>query len=552
MLSSGLLFQFASSGEQHHRLAGASLILAVPFTIITYHVVGQLPPKGSSYSGDGFRIGTWCAAGTLALYILLPYLQIYHRNREWTFPYTELYRHSWNNFFLAALGWFYTGVYWMLVWICAGLFKAIGISVVESLITKPSFVAITTGTMGGLGVALAKEHTQIITTLRTIAATLLRSLTPLLVSIVLSFLATLPFTGLDPLWDTKWASAILLALLLLILLFVNAVFQDGEGARPYGNLVRRGVEATLLSMPILVGLTLYSMGLRISQHGFTPERYYAIVFAIVLGGYSLGYAWSVVRAESRWLGSIRRFNIALSFVVLGLAFLLHTPAMDPLKRSAEDQERRFLSGAVDVAHFDFGTMRFELGHHGQAMLDRLSQLTAHPAHQQIADQLARLKTARNKWEWGKTASFPTTEEVLSRLAVFPIGHVIPPELLTAIGSGDNRHLLGSCSREHVCDLVAGQWDADPDTEYVFISGCGHTSGHCNNHTVALYDRSGEKWKQIASIPMAEYPPGSSESSGPETLRAAREGLLRFSGVQYHCLIVRDAKQECDYWGKDHE
>ncbi|THI84990.1 MAG: DUF4153 domain-containing protein [Nitrospira sp. CG24A] len=320
---------------------------------------------------------------TLIFFFLFPYLQIYQRSGEVAFPYQELYRHSWNNFFLAGLGWFYAGIYWALVWMCGGLVKALGINTVQELISKPSFIAITTGIMGGVGIALAKEHAHIITTIRSIAAALFRSLTPLLVVIVLSFLAILPFTGLAPLWATKWASSILLALLLLILLFVNAVFQDGEGTSPYGTLVRRGVEAMLVAMPILVGLTIYSMNLRIEQYGFTPERYYAIVFAIVLGGYGIGYAWSAARTSSQWLGGIRGFNVALSFLVLGLAFATHSPLMDPLKRSAEDQEQRFLSGKTDVAHFDFGTMRFELGHYGQEVLDRLAQLTTHPEHQQI-------------------------------------------------------------------------------------------------------------------------------------------------------------------------
>ncbi|HMS85760.1 MAG TPA: DUF4153 domain-containing protein [Nitrospira sp.] len=552
VLAGGLLFQFASSGKQHNRLAGIALTLAVPFALITYHVVGQLPPKDVSYAGDEFRLWTWAGAGTVAIYILLPYLQIYQRSGRWQFPYPDLYRDSWNNYFLACLGWLYTGIYWTLVWTCAGLFKAIGIDAIQTLITKPSFVAITTGCMSGLGVALAKEHTQTITTLRTIAATLFRSLTPLLVGIVLSFLAALLFAGLGPLWGTKWASAILLALLLLILLFVNAVFQDGEGPRPYGHLLSRGVEATLLSMPILVSLTLYSMGQRISQHGFTPDRYYAVVFAIVLGGYGLGYAWSVLRSESLWLGGIRRFNIALSFVVVVLALLLHTPLMDPLKRSAEDQERRFLTGAVDVVHFDFGTMRFELGQYGQAVLDRMSQLTTHPAHQQITDQLAKLKTAKHKWDWDRTAVSLTTEELLSRLAVFPLGHTLSPDLLTAISSGQNRYLLNGCSQRHLCDLVAGQWDSDHDTEYVFINGCGHVAKQCNNYTVALYDRLGDKWKQVASISLTDHPTEPSKLSRAEVLRAAQEGHLKFGAVQYHCLTAGDANKECDYWGEDHE
>jgi uncharacterized protein DUF4153 len=547
VLSSGLLFQFASAGTEHRRLFGIAIGLGVPFALLTYHVVGQLTANGSPYEGDGARLATWCVAATLALYILLPYLQIYQRSGQLVFPYPELYRHSWNNFFLAGLGWFYTGIYWALVSMCAGLFKALGIDAIQQLISKPSFIAITTGLMGGVGVALAKEHAQIITTLRSIATTLFRSLTPLLVVIVLSFLVTLPFTGLAPLWDTKWASSILLALLLLILLFVNAVFQDGEGNCPYGTLLRRGVEAMLVAMPILAGLTIYSMSLRIAQYGFTPERYYAIVFAIVLGGYGVGYAWSAARASSLWLGGIRPFNVALSFVVLGLAFALHSPLMDPLKRSAEDQEHRLLTGRVDVAHFDFSTMRFELGHYGQAVLDRLAQLTTHPQYQQITDQLAKLKKVQHKWEWTNRVAAMTPEEALSRLNVAPPKHQVPGDLLSTMQEVSNRHQIDACTATRRCDLVAGQWDNDPELEYVFISGCGQAIKDCHGYTVTLYDQlTTTTWKEVSTILVDGESPNQSRA---ETLLAAQEGRLVFSGIQYHCVII-DKKKSCDFWGKD--
>jgi len=547
ILSSGLLFQFASTGTNHRRLSRITIGLGIPFALLTYHVASQLPPNGSADEGDGSRVATWCAAATLALYILLPYLQIYHRSGKLVFSYPELYRHSWNNFFLAGLGWFYTGVYWALVLMCAGLFKALGIDAIQQLISKPSFITITTGLMAGVGVALAKEHAQIITTLRSIATTLFRSLTPLLVVMVISFLVTLPFTGLAPLWDTKWASSILLALLLLILLFVNAVFQDGEGNCPYGTLLQRGVEAMLAAMPILVGLTIYSMNLRIAQYGFTPERYYAIVFAIVLGGYGVGYAWSVASASSVWLGGIRPFNVAFSFVVLGLAFALHSPLMDPLKRSAEDQEQRLLTGKIDVAHFDFSTMKFELGHYGRAVLDRLGQLTAHPQYQQIADQLTKLKKVRHKWEWVNPVVAMTPEDALSRMNVAPPKHQVPEDLLSTIQTAPNRGRIDACTATHRCDLVAGQWDDDPELEYVFISACGSKTKDCHGYTVALYNQpTPTTWKEIASIWI------NGESSNPsrtESLLAAQEGRLAFSGIQYHCLTM-GKNNACDYWAKD--
>ena len=550
ILSSGLLFQFASTGNDHRRLSAVVTGLGVPFALLTYHVVGQLPPNEAPGEGDVQRVATWCVASLLALYILLPYLQIYQRSGVAAFPYQELYRHSWNNFFLAVLGWFYVGVYWALVRMFAWLFQALGIVVIQELISKTSFIAITTGIMGGIGVALAKEHAQIITTLRSIAATVFRSLTPLLVIIVLSFLATLPVTGLTPLWDTKWASSILLALLLFILLFVNAVFQDGEGSRPYGTVLRRGVEAMLMAMPILVGLIIYSMNLRIEQYGFTPERYYAIVFAIVLGGYGVGYAWSAGRTTSPWLGGIRRFNVALSFVVLGLAFALHSPLMDPWKRSAQDQEHRFLSGKVDVAHFDFGTMRFDLGHHGQAVLDRLAQLTAHPEYQQITKQLDKLKNTKHKWEWTNRVPVVTPEEILSKLTVSPSDHILPADILSSIQGQSNRHLFNGCTTTHPCDIVAGQWDDDPELEYVFLNSCGPITKGCHNYFIVLFNRiSASAWKQVALISGAGAPIGLTRG---KALLAAQEGHLVFSAAQYHCVTAGRAPKVCDYWGNEKE
>src|SRR4029078_1910495 len=116
----------------------------------------------------------------------------------------------------------------------------------------------------------------------------------------------------------------------------------------------------------------------------------------------------------------------------------------------EDQEHRFLSGKVDVAHFDFGIMRFELGHYGQAVLDRLVQLTDHPAHQQIEAQLARLKQTKHKWEWTNPARIVTPEEMLTKLTVSPPNHTLPADLFLSIQDRSNLNLFDSCTTTHPC------------------------------------------------------------------------------------------------------
>jgi len=97
VLSSGLLYQFASSGRERMRLTTVVTSLGLPFSVFTFYVVLQLSPKGSTYEGDDFRLITWSIAATLALYIILPYLQIFQRKGRPIFPYPDLYRHSFSS-----------------------------------------------------------------------------------------------------------------------------------------------------------------------------------------------------------------------------------------------------------------------------------------------------------------------------------------------------------------------------------------------------------------------------------------------------------------------
>lgn len=326
-----ITIQFAWSGDNELRLVGVGLVKATVLGLVTYWVWSQIPAKTDLYDGDRYRLFSWSVGSVLVLYVLLPYVQIYQRSGRAQFPYPELYRHSWNNFFIGVVGSFVTGLYWILVELCAALFRALGVTVIQEMVHWPLFVMATLSTMMGLGIAIGKENDRIIDTLRTIAATVFRALLPLLVVIVLAFLLTLPFTGLQPLWDTKWASAILLSVLLTTILFINAVFQDGAVAIPYGLWLRQAVQLVLLTMPVITVLTGYSIGLRIAQHGITPDRFYVVLSVVVTGLYGLGYALAVVRNDEVWLGLLRPVNVVMSFVVIGVALLTHTPMLDPLR-----------------------------------------------------------------------------------------------------------------------------------------------------------------------------------------------------------------------------
>lgn len=245
----GLIYQFAWTGRDKVRQFVVGGILSAFFALVTLWVWWQRPGEGALFQGDSFRLPTLAVASLLSLYILLPFIQIFQESGRPIFPYSELFCHSWNNFFIAAIGFLFAGLFWGLISLWVALFNLVGISFFEDVFYSAPFVSISLSAMFGFGIALGKENGAIINTLRRITLAIFRSLLPLLAFVGLLFLAALPFTGLQPLWDTKSASPLLLSVLLLTMLFINSVFQDGTGPRPYPDWVRRGVEGLLLVMP---------------------------------------------------------------------------------------------------------------------------------------------------------------------------------------------------------------------------------------------------------------------------------------------------------------
>src|SRR5690625_5932021 len=119
---------------------------------------------------------------------------------------------------------------------------------------------------------------------------------------MIGFLSTLPFTGLDVLWDTRSAAATLAALMVFFIVFLNAVFQDGEQGRPYPLLLRGVVEVPCIVLPFFDRIALYALWLRFGQYFWRAPRLDAVLIMAVLSDYALGYGLSVVR---RYVGDCR-------------------------------------------------------------------------------------------------------------------------------------------------------------------------------------------------------------------------------------------------------
>lgn len=324
----------------------------------------------------------------LGLFVALPYLQCRLAHGRWRAPYPELFEHAWQNALTIALTGLFIGICWLVLELWAALFSLVKIDFFRDLFHERPFAYLATGTMAGLGLLIARTQQRPLHIARQLLFAIFRGLLPLVALIALLFLASLPFTGLAPLWATRSAAAILMGLLLLLVLLTNAVYQDGRGGYPYPLFLRRLVEAGLLAAPVYAALGLYALSLRIGQYGWTPDRFWAVLAAIIVSAYACGYFYTVLRRGSGWLDSLPRVNIVVSLAVMALVALANSPVLDPFRITVASQTDRLHAGKVAAKDVDVEQLRFDSGRRGYIAAEALQ---TEPLFAADADALAKLR-----------------------------------------------------------------------------------------------------------------------------------------------------------------
>src|SRR5690606_34639356 len=160
------------------------------------------------------------------------------------------------------------------------------------------------------------------------------------------------------------ATAILMALVAVIVAFTNAVYQDGTREPPYPGWLRRVVEAGLLTLPMHAALGVYALYLRVDQYGWTIDRYWAAFARGLFPGYAVGYAYSVVRRQPGWLAPLRRVNVVASLAIIVLIAASNSPLLDPHRIAVNDQVARWQQGRTAVEGLDLEYLRFDSGRRG--------------------------------------------------------------------------------------------------------------------------------------------------------------------------------------------
>lgn len=363
-----------------------------------------------------------------------------------------------------ALSAAFVGVFWLVLFLGGALFDLIGIDAINDLLRKTWFALPATGAMFAAAVHLTDVRAGLIRGIRTVALTLLAWLLPILVLLAGAFLLALPFTGLDPLWKTRSAASILLSAAAVLIVLINAAYQDGEPDSAVPLVMRiAGRTGGLLLVP-MVALAAYALCLRIGQHGLTPDRVVGAACVIAGGVYAVGYAAAAIRL-GRWMRWVEKTNIAAAFVILALLLAIFSPLADPAKLSVNDQMARLAAGKVTPDKLDYKFLRFQAGRYGEEALKAL-KARGGEAGRRAADALSET----NEWAPPRTAADrpPVQGDPATLQVVWPSGAALPAEFARIGWLAGDAESLG-CTAKAPCPAALLDLNDDGQAE-VIVAG----------------------------------------------------------------------------------
>lgn len=526
-LQAQLLWAQLYEARRWRVVLGCALLLAV---LVAWFVWQGNPQRWSRM--DDSPGGVLLFGNLLLFYILTPFVQAWGSRSGWRFDYTQLYHHAWNNGLILSLAALLVGLFWLLIALWAGLFTVVGIGLFAKLFFNQVFALISSALVFAVGVRIGLQRDQVIEALRGILLAICRALLPLTVAIVLLFAVCLPFTGLEPLWETKRASAILLALVFAHLCLLNGVFQDGSQSAAYPRLLRVLADASLLVLPLLAALAAVALWLRVRQYGLTPSRVLVGVLVCMALLYALAAAWAVLRREDVWLGGLRRSNAPIALTFASLLVLLQTPLLSPQELSASSQFRRLLAGQVSPEHFDWGLLRFRLGEPGRRHLARIEQLAGESGAlppglaAPLRAELERLRQSQHYGEWQR-----------NRRETKAVAQVQLQWLGAAPADVDGlfaRLAQGEC-RQVACSLLAVDLDGDGVQEVLVIRTERRVA---YDSTILARDKAGA-WQRIGRLAQ----PRETRLSGAELAERIRREGVRPVAPRYQALQIGEVRLE---------
>lgn len=382
-------------------------------------------------------------SGVAAVLVACPLFQAARDEAAFRFPIDKVHRHVWSDAVIGLFALLFTGLCFIVAYLIATLFNIIGISALKKLFEEGWFGWMLAGAAFGGAVGIMREREALLGTVRKLVMAILAVLAPVVAVALWGFFLALPFTGLEKFWDSGVPpTPVLLLGAFGAFALTNVIIGDGTEDRKPSKLMHYVAMALAAAILPLALLSAMSMGQRIGQYGWTPERLWgaiAVGVALVTG---VVFLWSLIKGRWNFADILRPLQIKVALGVVGIAVFLALPILDFGSISAKSQLARLESGKVKPADFDWRAMAFDFGPKGREALAGIKVGGANADQRKFA---AEALASKNRWDID--AALPPTS--IDPKAIRLVGNdiTLDEQMLRSVGA------VGDCKAQTRCTLV---------------------------------------------------------------------------------------------------
>ncbi|MDE2135519.1 MAG: DUF4153 domain-containing protein [Alphaproteobacteria bacterium] len=402
--------------------------------------------------------------------------------------YATLFDLAWKLGVQLAIAAAFVATFWIILWLGVALFEMIKLHFFKTFIRHSWFAIPVTALATAVAIHITDTRGNLVRGVRTLALMLLGWLLPVIALIAFAFLISLVFTGLKPLWETRTATALLLVASAVLVIHINAAYQDGDPERRPHHALRVAGTLACVMLIFIVTIAAYALWLRVDQYGWTVDRIDTAAVTLVAICFAVGYFIAAL-LPTPWLKLIEGWNYLTTILGLAILFALFTPLADPVRLSVASQMERLKSGKVKIEAFDFNYLRWEGGRFGRDALTELGK--SKDSHVREA-ALAALKQANRYTIVGSRKASP--EETAAAITVYPKGRTLPASFLRQDWKGTDAAGFPCLFGTDRCDAIITDLDGDSVDEVVLVTRLGSGSWA----QIGEFKQDGKVWRLIGA------------------------------------------------------
>ncbi len=283
--------------------------------------------------------------------------------------YPTLFSESWGIVVRVTVATIFTCIVWLVIYLSQALLDLVGVGVIGLLLRQDVAPWLITGTVLGLAMAVVNEMADVLSP--GLVLRLFRLLVPVVLVVMVIFLVALPLRGFGGILGAVSSTAVLLGMVAVAVTLVTAALDQEDAMAAHSGLMVQAARLLTAIEVVPAGLAAWALGLRVAQHGWTPDRLLAATAVVLALAYGLLYLAAVLRGAG-WMERVRQANIWMALASMGVSVLWLT-VLNPESISASSQMARIADGRTKVADIDLYAFQ-NWGLAGQSALDRLKEL----------------------------------------------------------------------------------------------------------------------------------------------------------------------------------